>query len=69
MIYSDLLSQLNAKRSSHDIFPFFLGGGDEHDLTGIILSTHKSQGKGHIAENPTRVEVRTTPLALLGAKR
>ena len=27
MIYSDLLSQLSAKRSIHDIFPFFLGGG------------------------------------------
>ena len=27
MIYSDLLSQLSAKRSSHDMFPFFLGGG------------------------------------------
>ena len=50
-------------------FFFFEGGGDEHDQSGIILNTQKSQGKDHVVENPTRVGVRKTPLAPLGAKR
>ena len=81
MIYFDLLLQFIVKKSvkilqrkkAEKVFTelrvisFFVGKG--RGWTRLDWkNTHKSQGKGHVAENPARVGVRTTPLAPLGAK-